>query len=158
MLEMSGLVALASLLVLLFLPTLVKTNFKEKTSSGPRERCSFLKSLTDKQCREPELENGISINVKKEQCYSKLTWHKIKIKGCRPKKVLAKDCIGKCNSIWFPGPEKGELGCFGCFPADFVQLLVNFECPKRKPKKLARRILFVKNCKCRSFKCIPVPA
>ena len=149
---------LVTLFFLLFFPTLIHSNFKEKTSSGPRERCGFLKSLTDKQCREPELENGISINVKKEQCYAKLTWHKIKIKGCRPRKVLDKDCLGKCNSIWFPGLERGELGCFGCFPVDFVQLLVNFECPRRKPKKLVRRILFVKNCKCRSFKCTAVSA
>ena len=145
--------SLAVFFFLLSISAIIFADFKEKTSQAPRHQCSFLKSLIDKQCREPDLQDGISVTVEKEQCKSKLRWLKIKIKGCKPMKVLSKECLGKCNSVWFPGPEKGELSCSGCFPAKYVQILVAFDCPKRKPRKLKQILPVVKSCKCQSFKC-----
>lgn len=143
----------ATFCFLLSIPAFIFADFKEKTSPVPRHQCSFLKSLIDKQCREPDIKNGISVTVEKEQCHSKLRWLKIKIKGCKPIKVLSKECFGKCNSVWFPGLETGELGCFGCFPAEYVQLLLTFDCPKRKSRKLTQILPAVKSCKCQSFTC-----
>ena len=143
----------ATCIAIICMLEVTNADFKEKTNPLQRQQCSFLKSLTDRQCKEPELENGVSVALEKEHCYSRFKLRKVKMKGCIPRKVISKDCVGKCNSVWFPGPKKGELGCFGCFPAEHVQLPVTFDCPGRQPKKLTKTVQVAKNCKCQSFKC-----
>ena len=142
-------------LALLFAFTYAGLTERRQRGHDARQKCSFLKSLIDKRCKAPKLENGISIKVEKGQCYSKLKWHKINIKGCKPRKIMSRDCIGRCNSVWIPGPEIGKLGCVGCFPSEYEQSPVTFDCPKRKSKKLTRMVVLAKSCKCQSFKCTP---
>lgn len=128
----------------------------QKQAGAPKQKCSFLKALIDSSCEEPALENGLSIAVEKEECKSKWRLQKMQFKGCKPKKIMTKDCQGRCNSVWFPGPDIGNLGCFGCFPVAFIYSPVTFDCPARKAKTLTRMIPIVTKCECQNFKCSPL--
>lgn len=121
-----------------------------------KKNCSFIRTLIDRSCKEPEIKNGISVNVGKEKCFSKWRYHTMVIEGCRPMRIKSKDCLGRCNSVWFPGTEIGRLGCIGCFPAEYILSPVTFDCPGRKPNTFTRNIKIVTKCKCQSFKCFPL--
>eukprot|EP00795_Rhopilema_esculentum_P000934 gene933-10690_t len=118
-----------------------------------RTKCTFWKSLKDKTCDQPELENGVSVMVDKDRCFAKWKMESIKVRGCKVKKIMNRACKGWCNSIWFPDLEVGKLGCFGCFPRSVELVPLTLICPKRKLKKLKINIPIVKSCKCQSFQC-----
>lgn len=128
----------------------------EKEKVPVKKKCGFLKSLVDKNCAHPKIENGLSMKVDKERCWSKYKSESIREHGCITVKIVNKVCRGFCNSVWMPGNDFGQSACFGCFPSAISMRDVVLLCPNRATKMINKSVPIIKQCSCQRFSCGPV--
>ncbi|CAD6196095.1 unnamed protein product [Caenorhabditis auriculariae] len=89
-----------------------------------------------------------------QRCEGQKFKQRVKVDGCLTKIVVNRLCHGTCASYFIPRMHSKKLkasfkSCATCAPSDYDFVDVTLDCPGQDPPQVTRRIIKVKQCRCR---------
>ena len=96
-------------------------------------------------------------------CHTKSFKMKVKMKGCKTRKIEAKYCYGQCNSFYLPGSLKDiravneipSVHCTTCAPVKVATEMIPLDCKTNRGKRKIkyRKVYIFDRCKCKEKSC-----